>query len=331
MTVPVPCPPSDVPSSTPRKRRRRAPASGASDDCFACIKRNTKCDRRRPYCSQCLEVGNECSGYKTQLTWGVGVASRGKLRGLSLPVAKSAPAAKSPIMKHTRSATSIHKHTDSRDLARSLDRCSAKIKLEGQSPLPSNGYTTYDFINMVPNSPSSVQSQSITADWTIPIPQEYMRSPPTSAPDQQNHQQILRQSLQRLHTPFIGHADEMNMGSPSGSMSTYSDTDYSPLDHSFSADDVPFLASPMPMYHSYSGSPVDHSAPFNMMQEGRGPTSCPDQYYAQSEVSSSLSSHPTVFEMGENRRHAGSPHRSEVNYDDEISSRFARRSYMGFC
>ncbi|KJR82974.1 fungal transcriptional regulatory protein [Sporothrix schenckii 1099-18] len=76
-----------------RKRRRRTPAGGAADDCFTCSKRNVKCDRRRPYCSQCLEVGNECSGYKTQLTWGVGVASRGKLRGLSLPIAKAPPVA----------------------------------------------------------------------------------------------------------------------------------------------------------------------------------------------------------------------------------------------
>ncbi|CAI4213933.1 unnamed protein product [Parascedosporium putredinis] len=78
-------------ASAARKRRRRAPAGGAADDCFSCAKKNLKCDRSRPYCSQCLETGQECSGYKTQLTWGVGVASRGKLRGLSLPVAKSAP------------------------------------------------------------------------------------------------------------------------------------------------------------------------------------------------------------------------------------------------
>lgn len=79
-----------------RKRRRRAPAGGAADDCFTCSKRNVKCDRRRPYCSQCLEIGNECSGYKTQLTWGVGVASRGKLRGLSLPIAKAPPVLREP-------------------------------------------------------------------------------------------------------------------------------------------------------------------------------------------------------------------------------------------
>src|ERR1700712_5552800 len=118
MTLPLACPPSscgnaDPPTVPQRKRRRRAPASGASDDCFACTKRNTKCDRRRPYCSQCLEVGKECSGYKTQLTWGVGVASRGKLRGLSLPVARSAPAPNSPPVSGNRqralSTVSVHR------------------------------------------------------------------------------------------------------------------------------------------------------------------------------------------------------------------------------
>ena len=34
-----------------------------------------------------MEIGNSCSGYKTTLTWGVGVASRGKLRGMACPVA----------------------------------------------------------------------------------------------------------------------------------------------------------------------------------------------------------------------------------------------------
>ncbi|KAJ5160135.1 uncharacterized protein N7482_007139 [Penicillium canariense] len=75
------------PNATPiRKRRKRTVVSGAPDDCFACAKRGARCDRRRPYCSQCLEMGRECSGYKTTLTWGVGVASRGKLRGQKLPV-----------------------------------------------------------------------------------------------------------------------------------------------------------------------------------------------------------------------------------------------------
>ena len=96
---------NEQPSTTaPRKRRRRAPATGATDDCFACQKRQVECDRRRPYCTPCLDLGKDCSGYRTTLTWGVGVASRGKLRGMSLPVIKpgSKPA------KHTSPTVSRH-------------------------------------------------------------------------------------------------------------------------------------------------------------------------------------------------------------------------------
>ncbi|RPB19609.1 hypothetical protein L211DRAFT_793859 [Terfezia boudieri ATCC MYA-4762] len=74
------------PASAPLKRRRRAPTTGAAEDCFTCRANGEICDRRRPYCGPCLDIGNECKGYRTQLTWGVGVASRGKLRGMTLPV-----------------------------------------------------------------------------------------------------------------------------------------------------------------------------------------------------------------------------------------------------
>lgn len=318
MTVPVPCPVSatDI-SSAPRKRRRRAPASGAADDCFACVKRNTKCDRRRPYCSQCLEFGKECSGYKTQLTWGVGVASRGKLRGLSLPVSNSAPAPRSPPVKH-RSGSTTSRHSFSRGSV-DLDDEVVHVKLEGQSSLPSS-YTQYDFINMVPNSPTSSMSvPAMNTDWTMPMLQE-MRGSYNNTPEP-SHQQPLRQSLHRLHTLHLSHSEDMNIPSSAGSISGYSDNGYdSPMDQNFNPDDVPFMNSPVPLYSSYSshGSPVDHTS--YMVQDARGPTSCPDQYYAQSEVSSSLSSHPTIFEMSESRPIAGSPaggHRSDL-YDDDV-------------
>ncbi|KAL4771896.1 fungal-specific transcription factor domain-containing protein [Aspergillus nidulans var. acristatus] len=81
------------PSTAPvRRRRKRTVVSGAAHDCFTCARNGSSCDRRRPYCSQCLENEIECAGYKTTLTWGVGVASRGKFRGLSLPVTGSQPA-----------------------------------------------------------------------------------------------------------------------------------------------------------------------------------------------------------------------------------------------
>lgn len=80
----------------PRKRRRRTVVTGARDDCFTCARQRLQCDRNRPFCSQCLDRGLECSGYKTTLTWGVGVASRGKLRGLAVPIRESGPPASSP-------------------------------------------------------------------------------------------------------------------------------------------------------------------------------------------------------------------------------------------
>jgi len=54
-------------AAAPKKRRRRAPATGATEDCFSCKKRSVKCDRRRPYCGQCVEIGKECTGYRTTL------------------------------------------------------------------------------------------------------------------------------------------------------------------------------------------------------------------------------------------------------------------------
>ncbi|RHZ66517.1 Zn(II)2Cys6 transcription factor [Aspergillus thermomutatus] len=80
-------------ASAPRKRRKRTVVSGAADDCFTCAREGSVCDRRRPYCSQCLNRGRDCAGYKTTLTWGVGVASRGKFRGLSVPITGAQPAA----------------------------------------------------------------------------------------------------------------------------------------------------------------------------------------------------------------------------------------------
>lgn len=328
MTVPMPCPPPppavcEANSSAPRKRRRRAPASGASDDCFACSKRNSKCDRRRPYCSQCLEVGNECSGYKTQLTWGVGVASRGKLRGLSLPIAKSAPAHKdstSSSSARSRSSSAADKLAV-HGRSRTLSRDDVKIKMEGQSPLPGTTFTTYDFINMIPNSPGS----SMQTDWTMSVSQDYLRPSQISIPEQPSHQHLLRQSLQRLHTPSISH--DLNL-SNSGPLSAYSEHDYgSPMDQGYHVDDSPYLASPAPMYNSFSSqhSPVD---PGSYSMDGRGPTSCPDQFYAQSDMSSSLSSHhQTIYELDESRHLAGSPaggySRSDTYYDDDTSGKLS--------
>ncbi len=315
MTVSV-APPhaaSDASAAAPRKWRRRAPASGASDDCFACSKRNIKCDRRRPYCSQCLEIGSECAGYKTQLTWGVGVASRGKLRSLSLPVAKSAPAAKSPPPRsRTRRTSTATQDSNGENNGSIAEERELVVKAEHETIPRTNAYTNYDFINMVSHSPTSAMSAPASAsEWPVSMSQEqHLQHPPTSAAEPSSHQQLLRQSLQRLNTPMMRYHDDPSVPNSTGSMSVYSDNGYgSPVAPSYTTDEVPYLASPMPMYGSYSPhhSPADVSSSYPVSADPRGPTSCPEQYYPHSEVSSSLSSHPTIYEMGENRRMAASP------------------------
>ncbi|KAK6593528.1 hypothetical protein H4I95_11317 [Botrytis cinerea] len=294
MTLPVACPPSSASSDPPtvaqRKRRRRAPASGASDDCFTCTKRNVKCDRRRPYCSQCLEVGNECSGYKTQLTWGVGVASRGKLRGLSLPVAKSPPAPKSPPI--TQNAGSV----------------------------PVSPFMTYDFVNMAPHGNAATATPM--SDWNITPSHEF--TIPKYHPDtQQRHmQRSLPPQLHRIHTLSIGRPE--GLSSSVDSLSPYPDSEYtSPISQSFQNEEVPFLNSPAPLYNSYSSrntSVTDQSS--DIMGNSRGPTSCPDQFYAPSEMSSSMSSHQNMYDLSEGRQpqrsHQASSSVHEIFYDDEM-------------
>ena len=312
MTLPVACPPSSSELSTVplRKRRRRAPASGASDDCFACTKRNTKCDRRRPYCSQCLEVGKECSGYKTQLTWGVGVASRGKLRGLSLPVARSAPAPKSPPASRARANSMISQSNEEK----------IRIKTEsmrGESPMPGHPYTTYDFVNMAPHGVANPSIQQMPNDWNLAVSQDYPVQ--DYHQDPMNHQRQLPQ-LHRLHTISLGRGDGMAMSSSLDSLSEYAQSEYnSPISQSFPDNDLPYLNSPVPMYNSFSSRNSTAESPVaGMMGDSRGPTSCPDHFYAQSEMSSSISSHQNLYDIAEGRQHQPSPVTADIFCDDDL-------------
>lgn len=162
-------------ATSPRKRRRRAPTTGAADDCFACQERLVKCDRRRPYCTPCLDLGKDCSGYKTALTWGVGVASRGKLRGLSLPIASSKKAAsshhndedtpESPPRKMTKTQ-SVQKESSSRIEQPEEVRFTSPASTTTTTP------TTYGFVNIDPTaSASSASTPSFAShnlDWRRP-------------------------------------------------------------------------------------------------------------------------------------------------------------------
>ena len=64
----------------------RAPGQGgqfSETPCFTCRRRRVICDKVLPTCRKCHAAGKQCLGYKKPLTWVRGVASRGKMMGLT--------------------------------------------------------------------------------------------------------------------------------------------------------------------------------------------------------------------------------------------------------
>ncbi|KAI4174415.1 MAG: hypothetical protein LQ343_002352 [Gyalolechia ehrenbergii] len=188
--------------TSPRKRRRRAPTTGAADDCFACQERQTSCDRRRPYCTQCLDQGRDCSGYKTTLTWGLGVASRGKLRGLSLPIAKSNKATgdgdATPESRKRSASTQLTKLGPTRTELQHAPCIQAAGSSNPGSTPGSAKTTTFNFVNMDPTS-------SVTSPMRPPPSADWRKSEPEAKPQTHQHRpstkRARRHSLQPLHVP----------------------------------------------------------------------------------------------------------------------------------
>ena len=186
--------------TSPRKRRKRTPTSGAADDCFACQEKQSKCDRRRPYCTQCLDQGKDCSGYKTALTWGVGVASRGKLRGLSLPIVSSQKVAQ------TSDAQDSPKSTDGRFSKLGLTRKDSRSSPTSAPKGSARRNTTYNFVNMDPTaSEPSPMLPPPAFDFRAPAPKSHVKS------FQRAHQKRPRsQSLQPIHVPTLDTVRDLN-------------------------------------------------------------------------------------------------------------------------
>lgn len=296
-----------------RKRRRRAPAGGASDDCFTCIKRNVKCDRRRPYCSQCLEVSNECSGYKTRLTWGVGVASRGKLRGLSLPIAKAPPVSretkKSPSsrtrnIQHANPMVNVspchhpmnmngpaqmqnpglhwpdhdeaRRHASGQPMRSPIDIPPVTQPTVASGPTTPYGLPGYDYVSM----PHSDETSSMHhGTWS-----HVGYSPVAHSPDSQP-------KYNKFSLPLV------TEGLSSSVSSVNSDVDYmSPMSQSYHRDDVPFINSPTLLYDHYStqqSSPGPQSPPTSLViDHSRAPTSCPGLVYTPPEPTAIPTGHP---------------------------------------
>ncbi|PGH26823.1 hypothetical protein AJ80_01402 [Polytolypa hystricis UAMH7299] len=67
---------SPSPESSPSKEYSKTP-------CYTCRRRRVTCDKLLPACRKCHRAGKPCLGYKKPLTWVRGVASRGKMMGLT--------------------------------------------------------------------------------------------------------------------------------------------------------------------------------------------------------------------------------------------------------
>ncbi|MCJ1351796.1 MAG: hypothetical protein MMC33_001780 [Icmadophila ericetorum] len=235
------------PPASPRKRRRRAPTTGAADDCFACQDRHTQCDRRRPYCSQCLERGKDCSGYKTTLTWGVGVASRGKLRGLALPIAKSKKVAPVEGAKVTKKGSA----SSAKSKSSSVD---SKETSFASPTIPTPMSTTFGFVNVDPNAPAQ---SPMNPPASYPWPQSAgthaqharrstMHQPPSSLPQPQrlkNNRPLRRHSLEPLHVPAAPLPNYGNMPMTANMFGGYGNHQY--------------VESPVqPIYNTYGQMPI---------------------------------------------------------------------------
>lgn len=67
--------------------------------CWTCRRARVKCDGRRPMCFKCQKKGRECLGYSARrpVVW-IGLASRGKMVGRTIPVATEAE--KTPTVRN---------------------------------------------------------------------------------------------------------------------------------------------------------------------------------------------------------------------------------------
>jgi hypothetical protein len=181
--------------------------------------------------TQCLDVGKDCSGYKTTLTWGVGVASRGKLRGLSLPVANSTRKAAEDDSEHKSQETKSESQTTSPKPTES----ERTMKMEDTNyywRMPSSHRASISSCvssSYIPSAPIPIPSVA-NHGWDTPllpdslddyvstsVKSHFMRPPP----------------LQRMASFSPSSFDESIFSAPStGSIGGFSDSDF-PSPHDF--------------------------------------------------------------------------------------------------
>ncbi|EWC45677.1 hypothetical protein DRE_05238 [Drechslerella stenobrocha 248] len=298
------------PSQIKTKRRRRAPPSGASEPCHTCRQNGRVCDRRRPYCTQCIETKGTCSGYRTQLTWGVGVASRGKLRGLSLPV---------PLSDEERakknSAMAAEKKEEKKKLKAAGNATSAGISKHSAAASISSlasvrNMSNQDLASLTNmNSISSGIPYGSSAEAVVP---QYAQYPQLASLSNGNHPPQFQKLMQAAH-----HAQ----GGLSLLLSPMDEMHGQHVDYHTEGTSTPEIYSPMysPVDGGYLHSPVDIiHIPAN--RSHHPPTSVPDHVSDFFEEESSVGqSSPSIHGHQEEAADAEADTGiSALLYDEEI-------------
>ncbi|KAK6350527.1 hypothetical protein TWF718_003718 [Orbilia javanica] len=254
------------PTQIKTKRRRRAPPSGASEPCHTCRQNGRVCDRRRPYCTQCIETKGTCSGYRTQLTWGVGVASRGKLRGLSLPVPLSDEerAKKNSAMAAEKKEEKKKLKAAGANTGAGISKHSASASISSLASVRSmstQDLATLTSMNSIPSSMSAYNSP------TEPMAPSYPQYPQLSSLNTPNHPPQFQKLMQAAH-----HAQ----GGLSLLLSPMDDMHSQHVEYHADGSSTPEIYSPLysPVDSSYLHSPVDiiHIS----QNRAHPPTSVPD-------------------------------------------------------
>ncbi|OMP85437.1 putative transcriptional regulatory protein C15D4.02 [Diplodia seriata] len=313
-------PNTNTPTAAPRKRRRRAPATGATEDCFTCRKRQAKCDRRRPYCTQCIDLGKECSGYRTTLTWGVGVASRGKLRGMSLPVPKSpssppareraqsmsqakpvAPTAAQPSVSSPPQGPSYEQARRASNISQVSQISQASQASDVKSPSPIRSPPVHEYPGLDATSPISIPPPAPQhMGWHLPGFGEHLDgySGPAS---RKPRPQLPVKPLHKLHTTLAGSYDDTGLSTSTGPLSSYSDSvlgDYpSPSEFPGTPDDFAYAD---PMIQSYNEHYMHQRTPMSSSTESLVFHDAPRSYPMICEdLSSSISSDQSLQDFSE--------------------------------
>ncbi|KAJ4297530.1 hypothetical protein N0V90_005422 [Kalmusia sp. IMI 367209] len=324
-------------AAAPRKRRRRAPATGASEDCFACRKRGVKCDRRRPYCGQCIEMGKECSGYRTTLTWGVGVASRGKLRGMSLPVAKSSTqnASATRDSKTQTSTTTVATPTTT-----TAQQSPSRLETRGSidygvhsptsptSPHTFSGAPEYQYFG--PTSPIPIPSPTTPMGFPVPGYGEHVDPfHPHSSKLRRPH--IHQGPLHRLHTSLAVPYEDNGLSASSASLGSYGESDFpSPGEYPRTpADEYPFVDSSVPRFSNITYHDQNSMHAMDQMRYHTNQHALP----IADDVSSSISSDQSVQDFNEvssAQQSMGPPAFPDIFIEGEMSSSLGGLSQPGF-